>query len=82
MPLTRLIVMRGWRPGRIADPRLLDPIPGPKIAHAVEPPWKFWVDASLRKPTDVSIEGLIASGVTPKIDATFTDPGGGHAGAT
>jgi hypothetical protein len=59
MPLLRLIVQHGWWPRTIADPRLLEPLPGPKIARAVEPRWKLWVPRSLRTPTDVSIVGMI-----------------------
>lgn len=77
MPLLRLLVAHGWKPAKISDPRLLEPIPGPKIVKPVEPRWKLWVDKSLRKPTDASLEAWARRMGAPKIRATFGETGEG-----
>jgi hypothetical protein len=59
VPMLRLLLLGGWEPKGVPDPRLLEPAQGPVYARPVAPRWKLWVASDLRKRTDVSLDVLV-----------------------
>lgn len=50
LPFLRVFLKWGWEPPGVSDPRLLEPAPGgPRPTSPVEPRWKLWKPAELRK---------------------------------
>lgn len=50
LPFLRIFLKWGWEPPGVSDPRLLEPAPGgPRPTSPVEPRWKLWKLAELRK---------------------------------